>query len=278
MVAEPDCLLDYHAHPGRTSAMLQGWEDRRARSSYEVLAERVDALPRTHHILDLACGDGFLLEMLHRRGFLHLEGVDQSEHELSAARERLDSTIRLHHADARATALPPASFDVVVCHMALMLITPVERVLAEIARIGRPGARVFAVLNRPLPDPVFEAFRRELHRTTRAAGLGRLTMGDPRTMQREGLLELLGGGAFDPGHLRIEDFELRIEALPPRLWSKLRLLYDVARLPAEAQEQLGHRAQASWASLGAAGEPLTCSMGMRLVEARTRGAARKASK
>jgi SAM-dependent methyltransferase len=269
--AMPDfeLLARYHAHPGRTVAMLNGWRDGRGLSSYEVLATRFHALPRDYRVLDLACGDGSLLELLWRAGFRRLEGLDQSAEELAAARGRLGPAIALHRADARATGLPSRSFDVVVSHMALMLVSPVERVLAEVARLCEPGGRVFAVLNRPVRDMVFEAFRSRLHRATLDAGLERLRLGDSRTMSREGLLELFGVPSFDPDRLHVEDFEVRTEAPPRALWSQLELMYDVFRLPDDAREQLGRRVRARWRSLAGTDAPLACTVGMRLVEART---------
>lgn len=270
MARERDTLASYHENPGQTPAMLEAWRDPRGRTTYEVLVERAETLDRRSRILDLACGDGFLVEQLRLRGFTDIEGLDSSAEELSAARSRLGPKPALHRADARNTGLGTASFDAIVCHMALMLITPVGVVLQEIARVGRPNATMLAVINRPLRDAAFDELRRHIIEVTRMSGLERLRLGDPRMMRRDDLHELLAG-PFDPSRSKVEDFAVRIHGPPELLWSKLRMTYDVARLPAEAQDELGRRVCAGWRLLASPPGDLTCAMGMRLIDARTRG-------
>lgn len=270
MVDERDTLAHYHTNPSQTPAMLEAWRDHQGRTTYQILAERVAALGRGTRILDLACGDGFLIEQLRLRGFVELEGLDSSAEELAAARARLGSEFTLHQADARSTGLSTASFDAITCHMALMLITPIEEVLREIARVGRPNARVLAVINRPLSDSAFDEFRRHLVEVTRASGLKRLRLGDRRMMHRDDLQGLLSD-AFEPSHSSVEDFEVRLHGPRELLWSKLYMMYDVARLPASARTELGRRATAGWKPLLDPSGNITCAMGMRLIDARTKG-------
>ncbi|MCA9708928.1 MAG: class I SAM-dependent methyltransferase [Myxococcales bacterium] len=270
MTDEHATLARYHETPGQTPAMLETWQDRQGRTTYQVLVEQTAGIDRNARILDLACGDGFLLAVLRKRGFTALEGLDSSAEELSAARARLGPEFPLHQADAIDTGLGTASFDAIVCHMALMLITPIKEVLREIARIGRPNARVLAVINRPLKDPAFDELRRHLVEVTQSSGLERLRLGDPRMMRRDELLELLSG-AFEPSGSIVEDFAVRLHGPPELLWSKLRMMYDVARLPESAQEELGRRACAGWGPLANPSGNVTCAMGMRLIDARTRG-------
>lgn len=60
-----DFLKTYHARfPGCTSACVKGARGEDGLSSYEVLAELVGA---SGTVLDLACGDGFLLSVVKER-------------------------------------------------------------------------------------------------------------------------------------------------------------------------------------------------------------------
>ncbi len=269
-----DVLADYHARPGRTAVMLSNWRDVEKRTSYEVLLSRLATEWRHGRVLDMGCGDGFLLEQLRRMGYDHIEGLDRSESELGAARKRLGAGVRLHHGDICSSSLPSASFDIVVTHMVLMLLSPVEQAIDEMVRLSKPGGLVLAVLSRPRSDRALDVFRTHLNHATSTAGMNRLRLGDPRTMSREGLTALLTRVAFDPQRLKIDDFEVGIRATPERLWSKLRLMYDVQCLPSKAREWLGQRSRASWRALGDDGggtqgnEGVRCTIGMRLVETR----------
>ena len=71
-------------------------------------------------------------------------GLDTSAAELAAARAAGAGPLL----PARALAIPlrDASVDVVVCSMSLMLTTPVAQVVAEIARVQRPGGLLAATI------------------------------------------------------------------------------------------------------------------------------------
>jgi SAM-dependent methyltransferase len=135
-----DAYLDsFHAErPGITEAVL-----RRARDGgtdpYAWLAAA--AVPGRARVLDLGCGSGPLLPQLAGRSWI---GLDGSTAELAAARDaRARPLLR-----ARAAAIPlrDASVDVVACSMSLMVTTPLPLVLAEIARVLRPGGLLVATI------------------------------------------------------------------------------------------------------------------------------------
>ena len=120
---------EYHdANPGITESLLSQARDGAGRSPYDWLVAAVPAGAST--VVDLACGSG----PLHRRlGGARVVGVDQSSAELARA-----GGLRVQ---ARVPALPLAGgcAGAVVMSMALMLIRPLEAVLAEVARVLGPG-------------------------------------------------------------------------------------------------------------------------------------------
>ncbi|HEU5059090.1 MAG TPA: class I SAM-dependent methyltransferase [Kofleriaceae bacterium] len=142
----PDQLLRaYHArHPGATARAFADGRAPDGRSTYQLLAD----LPApADAVLDLGCGDGHLLELLVARGCREVTGVDMSPEELVAADARPAlAGVRLLEARAQALPLPDASFDWVLSHMAFMLMSDVEVVVAELARVLRPGGRFAAVV------------------------------------------------------------------------------------------------------------------------------------
>lgn len=100
-------------------------------------------------ICDLACGQGVVARELALRG-AHVTGVDISERLLALARSQpvaASHAISWRHDDAQVgRTLADASFDGVVCNMALMDIPDLAAALRTVARILRPGGWfVFAI-------------------------------------------------------------------------------------------------------------------------------------
>lgn len=181
-------LRRFHdAHPGITSRAL-------ARAgSYERLAARVPA----GAVLDLACGDGRLLRLLGPRAI----GLDLSRRELAAASGSCVG--HAHLVQARAQELPFAdrSFDAATCHLAFMLFDEIERVVAELSRVLRPGAPLFALLGGGPSADGDDAF----HRFARLMPPSDQRFGDRRASTEAGWRELFGVGR--PGGWRDLSFE-----------------------------------------------------------------------
>lgn len=109
------------------------------------------ALGRTGELVaDVACGSGPLAAHLPR-----WVGVDTSAAELDAAAARGRSPVA--RADVLELPLATRSLDAVVCSMGLQVTEPLPDVLAEIARVLRPGGIALVYDLRP-----FAYTRREL--------------------------------------------------------------------------------------------------------------------
>ena len=106
-------------------------------------------------VLDLACGNGYVARKLARSG-ARVTGVDASLAmiERALAREERDPLgIAYHVADAaRMDVLGDATFDVVVCNMALMDMPNAEGALREAARVLKPWGRIVASMVHPCFD------------------------------------------------------------------------------------------------------------------------------
>lgn len=127
---------EYHdANPGITEDVLAGARDGAGRTPYDWLLEAVPAGAST--VVDLACGSGPLARRLRVD---RVVGVDQSAAELARA-----TGLRVR---ARVPALPLAGgcAGAVVTSMALMLMHPLEAVLAEVGRILGPGGTFVATV------------------------------------------------------------------------------------------------------------------------------------
>ena len=102
-------------------------------------------------VLDLGCAGGFMAEALVDRGAT-VTGIDPAEQAISAARAHAAQTGRAIAYDVGVgEALPyaDAGFDAVVCVDVLEHVQDLPRVLAEVARVLRPGGMfLFDTINR----------------------------------------------------------------------------------------------------------------------------------
>jgi SAM-dependent methyltransferase len=101
--------------------------------------------PTPERILDAGCGTG---EITRRLAELfpaaRLLGVDIVDAHLGLAAARaapLGDRVRFEHRSIYDLGLPAGSFDLTVCRHVLQAIPHAEKVLAELARVTRPGGR-----------------------------------------------------------------------------------------------------------------------------------------
>ncbi len=92
--------------------------------------------PGTRTLLDVACGTGLVTERIARPG-LTVHGADAAHGMLRAAAPRLPG--RVVRADARRLPLPDAAVDAVSAVWLLHLVPFAEEIVAEAARVLRPG-------------------------------------------------------------------------------------------------------------------------------------------
>lgn len=96
-------------------------------------------------VLEVGVGTG--LSLGHYRPGMQVTGIDFSEEMLAKARTKvtemgLRQVVALRQMDARALDFPDASFDTVVAMHVLSVVPEPERVMAEIARVCKPGGKV----------------------------------------------------------------------------------------------------------------------------------------
>lgn len=223
-------LLRYHErYPGATARALSGALDEGGRSSYQLLVDDAAAVS-ARRILDLGCGDGYLLEQLAMPG-RSLVGVDMSTSELAAARQRLGDRFNL--VEARASALPfvGGSFDAVVSHLALMLMERLDAVLAEVARVLRPGGyccAVVSVVEEKTPTPALRVFSETWLETMRRKPHDFPSIGDPRARSLDGFASLFAAAGFD--EFAAEEVIVRRFATAPDISHEYGLYYFPAAL------------------------------------------------
>jgi ubiquinone/menaquinone biosynthesis C-methylase UbiE len=197
LTGEINYLQAWHErHAGATSAVLGTLLDGAGRNSYRVLADAM--LDGGEPALDLACGDGYLLELM--RSSSTCFGADLSLAELDAASRRLLHATPLVQADAARLPIATAALGSVSCHFALMLLQPLDDVLAELARVLRPGGLLATILPATPPeDPPtpWSAFRAAWRDVTTTYPVVIPPLQDDRALQREQLTAVLTEAGFD---------------------------------------------------------------------------------
>jgi len=118
-----------------------------------MLVEELRLYPAGLRVLDVGCGGGLLAEEFARLGCV-VTGVDPSEESLAAARLHAAGqglAIEYHRAPGEALPFADASFDVVYCCDVLEHVDDVSQVIAETARVLRPGGTyLYDTINRTL--------------------------------------------------------------------------------------------------------------------------------
>ncbi len=124
-----DDFFDWALGPGRRRAV-----------------ERLDCEPG-HRVLEVGVGTGLSLPLYPTQ--CEITGIDISEPMLGRARQRLlelrRSDVRLRLMDARRLAFPDGAFDRVFAPYVISVVPDPDRVLAEMARVCRPGGMVVVV-------------------------------------------------------------------------------------------------------------------------------------
>lgn len=125
-------------------------------------------------VLDVGCGSGAVtMDVVDASGGI-VVGIDPSRSMVRQARSYLHSPGAAHtedvtilRGDGHRLPFPDGVFDAAVCNLTLMWVEDPQRVVAEMARVVRPGGRVLASLEPdfggkvaypedPMVDPVFK--------------------------------------------------------------------------------------------------------------------------
>ena len=107
-------------------------------------AFRAVAEARPRRVLEVGCGQGWLSERIQRELGCQVVAIDQSEHMVEITRAR---GVRAEVADAQDLPFDDGEFDCAVAAWMLYHVRDVDRALAELARVLRPGGRLVAVTN-----------------------------------------------------------------------------------------------------------------------------------
>lgn len=234
MSAEP-WLADWHnRHPGATSVAFS----RGTPSTYDALA---GLCAQGDTVLDLACGDGWLLERMVRRAVRRAVGIDLSSGELAAAKHRLGARVELVEGRVHALPFADACFDVVTCHMALMLFDPVAGAVKEVRRVLRNGGQFGVIVGAGWTGDAWKTLIERL----RLLPTREPVFSSPETRTDAALQTLLA--AFRD--VRVDSLDVRLDGTPDEVWALFSQSYDAERLAPADLAALEHDTRAAWKPL-----------------------------
>jgi len=220
--------------PNMSPQVFAGCRNSLGLNSYEWLVQGLRSTANRPTVLDLACGEGFLIPIIQQRfsDQIHVVGVDMSEVELKQARRRdLGDSVEFVHASVQDLTLEPETFDIVSCHMALMLMLPLDPVLAQIRHVLKPGGEFVAVVNdKDGSRGVFSEVQKALAEFLKEEfpKMAKPLTGDDRIQTREGL-QVLFSEFGAPLQIDEEQFACGVDF--QGLWKRLENMYLIAMLP-----------------------------------------------
>src|SRR5690349_17888524 len=128
-------LADQHGDTGRLTARQSLWRLRSGPALQFVVVDRAE-LAGTETVVDVGCGNGtYLAELVRRQHTGTILGLDRS----AAMARRSSAQAPTAVADAQALPLADGCADVVLCLHMLYHVRNLDRAIAELRRVLRPG-------------------------------------------------------------------------------------------------------------------------------------------
>lgn len=159
---DPELVRAEYADESRFAVRAAAWANATGPSPREIaFAALAEVEPQ--RVLEVGCGRGELSERIAGELGAEVVALDQSERMVALTRARgIDALV----GDVQELPFPAASFDAAVAAWMLYHVPDVDRALAGLARVLRPGGRLIAVTNgdRNLSE-LWDLFRGSTHRT-----------------------------------------------------------------------------------------------------------------
>lgn len=282
MTGREEFLLAYHAlHPGGTPEVFAAGRTIEGDTCYGVLTRSVLDGPVLNGplldgpgagswpILDLGCGDGYLLAQLIERGVSadRLIGLDMSQDELRLAhRRRALADCALICARGQDIPLPDSSVGAVISHLAFMLMADLDAVVAEIVRVLTPGGAFATIIGGgPRLGTAFDLFLDELRPLYRAVAQPIPALVDTRLRTDDGIRGLLGRERGFAGEPIIDDFYLNMDGDLQSVWTSLLGIYEVHALDDADRARLRAGFENRVAAISRPDGSIPYGMAMRLI-------------
>ncbi len=142
---DPAVVREEYADEARLAARKAAHASAEGPDARDLVFEAVAEFgPR--RILEVGCGEGELAERMSRELDVAVVAIDQSERMVELTRAR---GVEAHVRDVQDLGFADGSFDCAVAAWVLFHPADLDRALAELARVLRPGGRLVAATNGP---------------------------------------------------------------------------------------------------------------------------------
>jgi len=242
-----DYLIQAHQNaPSMTPLAFADHVTKEGLNSYALLAQACSPFKGQNcTVVDLACGDGYLISyLLEALGSQSkVIGIDISDAELSIAKQRFSAkaNVSFIQTEAQNLTLIDQSVDLVFCHMALMLMLPIEPVIHQISRVLKSGGLFSAVVGRSAESGSFfslvQGLSSEMVRS-RFPNVKDVKSGDQRVFSEEGLRSLFKSDTAFSELQDVQEFDLQYNVVPADVWQLMKNMYFISMLPPSDQERL----------------------------------------
>lgn len=235
-------LIEAHCkEPSMSPDAFAGFRTEDGHNSYEVLAQGLRNQKQNLEVIDLACGDGHLIpKLLEQLGSkAKIYGVDMAPEGLEIARQQIrDPRVSFYQARAQQLPFLDGSIDHIFCHMAFMLMLPIDEVVDEIRRVLKPGGRFHAVIGGGTSVGLYVEIQRMvgLFMQAHLPHYSKARVGSAGARNREGMQDLFEKG-FEPS-IRSTLFQLRYYVPPVGIIEYLKNMYFIPIMPEEGRREL----------------------------------------
>jgi SAM-dependent methyltransferase len=199
---DPEVVRAEYAEESRLEERIAAWQGLTGPNPRELALEAV-AESRPGQVLEVGCGQGWASEWIKEELGAEVVAVDQSERMVELTRRR---GVDAHVGDVQELPFEDGSFDAALAAWVLYHVPDLDRGLAELARVLRPGGRLVAVTNAPESlhelwtllgadrtpfliagfhsDNGAEILRRHFQHVEERQAAGTVTFADPEAVQR----------------------------------------------------------------------------------------------
>ena len=140
---DPAVVRAEYADETRLAARKKAHASAEGQDARDVVFEAI-AEVSPQRILEVGCGEGELAERMARELHAAVVAIDQSERMVELARAR---GVEAHVGDVQDLGFASGSFDCAVAAWVLFHVAALDRALAELARVLRPGGRFVTATN-----------------------------------------------------------------------------------------------------------------------------------